>query len=93
MTAEGVHIMLEKTTLNYDNFLVRGSSLRNTDWILGAVTFTGHETRIMMNSTRTRPKKSRLELLTGWYIFYIFLLECFCCFIAAVYEVSWTRMN
>jgi phospholipid-transporting ATPase len=39
----------------------------------------------MMNSTRTRPKKSRLELLTGWYIFYIFLLQCALCFIAALY--------
>lgn len=56
------------------------------------VTFTGHETRIMMNSTRTRPKKSRLELLTGWYIFYIFLLQCVLCFIAALYQTLWTRI-
>lgn len=78
--------------LNYSNFLLRGSSLRNTEWILGVVTFTGHETRIMMNSTRTRPKKSKLELLTGWFIFYIFLLQLVLCIIAALYETMWTRI-
>lgn len=37
-------------SLDYSNFLCRGSSLRNTDWVLGVVVYTGHETRIMMNS-------------------------------------------
>lgn len=33
----------EKKTvaLNYENFILRGSSLRNTDWIYAVVVFTG----------------------------------------------------
>lgn len=45
----------------------------------------------MKNSTRTRPKKSRLELLTGWSIFFIFLLQCILCIIGAVWETLWTK--
>ena len=82
----------EKFTLTYSNFLLRGSSLRNTEWILGVVAYTGHETRIMMNSTRTRPKKSALEVVSGWYIICIFLLQCVLCFIAALYQTLWCRI-
>jgi phospholipid-transporting ATPase len=47
-----------KISLTYENFLLRGSSLRNTDWIWGVVTHTGHDTRIMRNSVKSRPKQS-----------------------------------
>ena len=36
--------------LSVDQILLRGSNLRNTDFIYGIVTFTGHETKIMKNS-------------------------------------------
>jgi len=37
--------------LDIDNVCMRGSSLRNTDWIYGVAIFTGHQTKVMMNST------------------------------------------
>jgi phospholipid-transporting ATPase len=30
--------------------LLRGAQLRNTSWIYGVVVFTGHETKLMLNS-------------------------------------------
>jgi magnesium-transporting ATPase (P-type) len=39
-------------------------SLRNTDYIYGIVVFTGHETKVMMNSADAKYKKSRLDLFT-----------------------------
>ena len=51
----------ESVSLSYDSFLLRGSSLRQTEWIFGLVTFTGHHTRIMKNSTGARTKFSRIE--------------------------------
>ena len=33
-----------------ENLLLRGSSVRNTDYVLGVVVFAGHETKVMMNS-------------------------------------------
>ena len=51
----------KRVSLSYDNFLLRGSSLKNTDWIYGVIVFTGHDTRIMKNSTGSRAKKSKVE--------------------------------
>jgi len=51
--------------------LLRGSSLRNTEYIYGAVVFTGHESKIMKNSVRSMAKFSRLESALNIYIFLI----------------------
>jgi len=54
--------------LGPDQMLLRGSSLRNTEYIYGIVTFTGHETKIMKNSVRSQAKFSRLESALNTYI-------------------------
>ena len=40
----------KKVSLSSENLLLRGSSLRNTDWVIGFVVYAGHQTKIMMNS-------------------------------------------
>ena len=49
-------------SLDHNNLLLRGTSLKNTDWVYGLVVYTGHDTRIMMNQCKTRTKFSKLEL-------------------------------
>jgi phospholipid-transporting ATPase len=39
-----------------NNFILRGCSLKNTKWIIGLVAYTGHDTKIMMNSFASRAK-------------------------------------
>lgn len=41
--------------------LLRGTVLRNTDWVIGAVLFTGVDTKIVRNSGGTPSKRSRVE--------------------------------
>jgi phospholipid-transporting ATPase len=36
--------------LDPSKLLLRGAQLRNTSWIYGIVVFTGHETKLMLNS-------------------------------------------
>lgn len=60
--------------LSVDQILLRGSSLRNTDYIYGIVVFTGHETKIMKNSVKSKMKFSRLEKSTNTYI--IIIMVC-----------------
>ena len=43
------------------NFALRGCSLKNTAWLIGVATYTGHETKIMLNSQSSRLKRSKLE--------------------------------
>lgn len=45
--------------INSDNLLLRGTILKNTDFLYGAVVYTGHNTRIMMNSGATKMKTSK----------------------------------
>ncbi len=81
----------EKISLSYENFLLRGSSLRQTDWVVGLVTFTGHHTRIMKNSTGARTKFSRIERQTNMQILFIFGLQCLLCLIAMVVGTLWRK--
>jgi len=83
--------MKDKISLSYENFLLRGSSLRQTDWVVGMATFTGHHTRIMKNSTGARTKFSRIEKQTNMQILFIFALQCVLCLIAMVMGTFWRK--
>lgn len=50
-----------QTPLTADNLLLRGCSLRKTDWVVGVVVYTGLDTRIMMNRTISPRKVTQLE--------------------------------
>lgn len=41
-------------SVGIDNFLLWGTSLWNTEYAYGIVTYTGHETKIMKNSVRSK---------------------------------------
>lgn len=59
---EGViYIGGKKISLTYENFMLRGSSLKNTEWVVGVITFPGHDTRIMLNSCGAKIKFSKIE--------------------------------
>ncbi|CAL1413760.1 unnamed protein product [Linum trigynum] len=57
------NLIIENQTLplSPNQLLLRGCSLRNTEYIVGAVIFTGHETKVMMNSMNVPSKRSTLE--------------------------------
>jgi magnesium-transporting ATPase (P-type) len=57
-----------------DSILLKGSSLSETEWVYGIAVFTGHETKIMMNSTGARAKKSDVERKTDKYIVLMVLI-------------------
>ena len=58
----------KEIALEADNLCLRGSSLRNTEWIVGVAVFTGHDTKVMMNSAKSTPKFSKIEKITQKYI-------------------------
>jgi magnesium-transporting ATPase (P-type) len=47
--------------LNSDNVLLKGSILRNTEGCYGIAIYTGHHTKVMMNSAKPKMKLSDLE--------------------------------
>ena len=46
--------------LDNNNVVLRGCSLKITNWVVCLVIYTGVDTKIMLNSNQTRRKKSRL---------------------------------
>lgn len=70
--------------LGSENLLLRGSSLRNTEYILGMIVYAGHQTKIMMNSTTARFKMSKIERETNKQILIVFIVQVICCFIGAI---------
>jgi phospholipid-transporting ATPase len=75
--------------LNNEQFLLRGSALKNTQWIVGLVVYTGHETKIMLNSARARVKYSSIETQMNRQIIYIFLIQVVICLVCAFIYALW----
>ena len=54
--------------LTYDNFCLRGCKLKNTEFVVGFVAYTGKDTRIMRNLSKSKPNRSSLEEIINWLI-------------------------
>lgn len=58
--------------LSPQQLLLRGAQLRNTRWVYGIAVFTGHETKLMMNSSATPVKRTKVELMVNSQIIFLF---------------------
>lgn len=58
--------------LSPDQVLLRDSKLRNTDYIHGVVIFSGPDTKVVRNSTRSPSKRSRIERKMDHVIYVLF---------------------
>ncbi|KAK9104801.1 hypothetical protein Scep_021645 [Stephania cephalantha] len=61
-----------------------GCSLRNTEYIVGVVIFTGHETKVMMNTMNVPSKRSTLERKLDKLILMLFGTLFLMCLIGAI---------
>ncbi|KAL5759658.1 hypothetical protein ACOSQ2_018496 [Xanthoceras sorbifolium] len=80
------NLIVQKQTLpiNPNQLLLRGCSLRNTEYIIGAVIFAGHETKVMMNSMNIPSKRSTLERKLDKLILTLFGTLSVMCLIGAI---------
>ncbi|KAI0019903.1 phospholipid-translocating P-type ATPase [Xylariomycetidae sp. FL0641] len=86
----GVKDMTEPISI--DNLLLRGCNLRNTEWVLGIVIFTGHDTKIMMNAGITPSKRARIAREMNFNVLCNFgILGAICLLCALVNGASWAK--
>eukprot|EP00656_Telonema_subtile_P056129 TRINITY_DN8904_c0_g1_i2.p1 TRINITY_DN8904_c0_g1~~TRINITY_DN8904_c0_g1_i2.p1 ORF type:complete len:937 (+),score=242.03 TRINITY_DN8904_c0_g1_i2:364-3174(+) len=84
LSMEGVLVPLE-----FNNLALRGCRLRNTKWITGLAVYTGHESKILLNSTPTRFKQSSLEKTANTMIVVVFFIEILLCVFASLAAGIW----
>jgi len=76
--------------LNIEQLLLKDSKLKNTGWIIGTVAFTGKESKVMLNSQKSRNKVSNLENKLNKVIIFLFFVQILICIvlsaITAIYD-------
>lgn len=73
--------------------VLRGCTLRNTKHICGLVVYTGHDTKVMLNSYKARAKKSHLEIKMGKLVILLFIIELCLCGLTSLYYSIYYQMN
>lgn len=86
------NVMSEPITIN--NLLLRGTSLRNTEWALGVVVYTGQDTKIMLNAGITPSKRAKISKDLNWNVIYNFIILFFMCLVSGIIQgVAWGQPN
>jgi len=80
--------------IGINNLLLRGCNLRNTEWVLAMVVFTGEETKIMLNAGITPSKRSRIARELNWNVIYNFVILIVMCLVSGIVNgVAWGRQD
>ena len=76
--------------LSSNNVVLRGMSLRNTEHITGIVVYTGHDSKIQMNSAGRVYKTSNIMHVTNRQIMLVFLIQMFASALGSALGTTWT---
>ncbi|XP_072424387.1 probable phospholipid-transporting ATPase IA isoform X2 [Chiloscyllium punctatum] len=79
--------------LGQDQILLRGAQLRNTQWVIGIVVYTGHDTKLMQNTTQAPLKLSNVERITNLQILLLFGVLLFMSLVCAIGSTIWTSRH
>jgi magnesium-transporting ATPase (P-type) len=66
--------------INEKNIVLRGSILKETNYIIGVALYTGIDTKVMLNSVNNKQKKGKVEKITSKFILMIGIFIIFLCF-------------
>ncbi|XP_027771229.1 probable phospholipid-transporting ATPase 8 [Solanum pennellii] len=75
----------QQNPLSPQQLLLRDSKLRNTEYIYGAVIFTGHDTKVMQNATDPPSKRSKIERKMDRIIYFLFAVLFAIAFVGSIY--------
>ncbi|XP_053181068.1 phospholipid-transporting ATPase ID-like [Scomber japonicus] len=79
----------QKYSLDNEKILLRGCTLRNTEWCFGLVLFGGPETKLMQNCGKTTFKRTSVDRLMNVLVLCIFGFLAFMCAILAIGNCFW----
>uniref|UniRef100_A0A8C5H513 Phospholipid-transporting ATPase n=1 Tax=Gouania willdenowi TaxID=441366 RepID=A0A8C5H513_GOUWI len=79
----------QKYPLDNEKILLRGCTLRNTEWCFGLVLFGGPETKLMQNCGKSTFKRTSVDRLMNILVLCIFGFLAFMCTILAIGNYLW----
>lgn len=88
-TFEGTLRKPREVPLDAAQFLLRGSTLRNTKTALGVVAYTGRDTRLVRNSRDVPSKLSELERVVNTMVYFILLAMLLITTVSMVAYIVW----
>lgn len=84
-----IEVMGKRLMMGPKQFLLRGSKLKNTKWVIGIVCYTGIDTKIMKNADAPKYKQSNIERMVNILTLLILILQTFLCLICAFGAMIW----
>lgn len=79
--------------LNDKNLLLRGSTLRATEWCICAVVYTGADTKLSLNSKRPPSKLSSVDRIVNRTLLVAIATMLAVCIISMIFEIVWMDQN
>ncbi|XP_068576808.1 phospholipid-transporting ATPase ID-like [Cebidichthys violaceus] len=79
----------QKYPVDNEKILLRGCTLRNTEWCFGLVLFGGPETKLMQNCGKSTFKRTSIDRLMNVLVLCIFGFLAFMCTILAIGNCFW----
>ncbi|KAK2901726.1 phospholipid-transporting ATPase ID-like [Channa argus] len=79
----------QKYSLDNEKILLRGCTLRNTEWCFGLVLFGGPETKLMQNCGKSTFKRTSIDRLMNVLVLCIFGFLAFMCTVLAIGNCIW----
>jgi phospholipid-translocating ATPase len=77
-------IIDETITISTTDFLLKGSILKNTNWIIGIVIYTGMKNKIILNSKKPRMKMSKIEKNLNYFLLFVFIFLIILCISSSI---------
>ncbi|XP_078483950.1 phospholipid-transporting ATPase ID [Ciona intestinalis] len=81
----------ETHSIDNEKILLRGCTLRNTEWCFGLVIFAGPETKLMQNTGKSVLKRTSIERLLNKLVWLIFAFLLFLATVTAIGNTIWER--
>ncbi|XP_078080641.1 phospholipid-transporting ATPase ID-like isoform X2 [Mustelus asterias] len=78
-----------KYSLDNEKIILRGCTLRNTEWCFGLVIFAGQDTKLMQNSGLSTLKRTNIDRLMNVLVLWIFGFLVMMCTVLAVGNSIW----
>ncbi|KAL4578028.1 hypothetical protein LXL04_014143 [Taraxacum kok-saghyz] len=83
----------KRVSLGPSNIVLRGCVLKNTNWAVGVVVYTGMETKVMLNNSGAQSKRSHLEARMNREIIFLSIFLVGLCTIVSILAGIWLRRH